>query len=208
MPGFYPDGEYDLAGFSVGAVDRARLLPSREVRPGDRLVGLPSSGLHSNGFSLARRIVFDRLKLGVHDHVDALGTTLGEALLVPTRIYVKPLLACLAAGLPVLAAAHITGGGIVENVPRVLPPGTRAVLERRAWPRPAIFDFLAEAGPVPEADMLRTFNCGLGLVLVVREAAVSAVVTALEAAGEAPRVVGQVEAASEGSSAEPSAVVL
>ncbi|HEX7124672.1 MAG TPA: phosphoribosylformylglycinamidine cyclo-ligase [Thermodesulfobacteriota bacterium] len=208
MPGFYPDGEYDLAGFAVGVVERARLLPSRDVRPGDRLVGLPSSGLHSNGFSLVRRIVFDRLKLGVGDRVEALGTTLGEALLVPTRIYVKPLLACLAAGLPVLAAAHITGGGLVENVPRVLPPGTRAVLDRRAWTRPAIFDFLAEAGPVPEADMLRTFNCGLGLVLVVREPGTAAVVAALEAAGESPRIVGQVEAAPEGPSAEPSAVVV
>ncbi len=210
MPGFYPDGEYDLAGFTVGVVDRARLLPSREVRPGDRLVGLPSSGLHSNGFSLARRIVFDRLKLRVTDRVDALGAgvTVGEALLVPTRIYVKPLLACLAADLPVLAAAHITGGGLVENVPRVLPRGTRAVLERRAWERPAVFGFLQEAGEVPDADMLRTFNCGLGLVLVVRETGLSSVLSALEAAGERPRVAGQVEAAPEGPDAEPSAVVV
>jgi phosphoribosylformylglycinamidine cyclo-ligase len=208
MPGFYADGEYDLAGFAVGVVERDRLLPSADVHPGDRLVGLPSSGLHSNGFSLARRIVFDRLRLSVTDRVEALGrsTTIGEALLEPTRIYVRPLLACLAAGLPVLAAAHITGGGLVENVPRILPAGTRAVFERGAWERPAVFRFLQEAGEVPEAEMLRTFNCGLGMVLVVRPDGVEAVCRALSAHGERPLVVGTVErAAGSGAGGAPPA---
>ncbi len=204
MPGFYADGEYDLAGFAVGVVERSRLLPSADIRPGDRLVALPSSGLHANGFSLVRRIVFDRLGLAVTDRIEALGgVTLGEALLVPTRIYVRPLLACLAAGLPVLAAAHITGGGLVENLPRVLPAGTRAVIERRAWERPAIFRFLQEAGEVPEAEMLRTFNCGLGMVLVVRADGVDAVCRTLAAHGEAPLVVGTIEPAAAGSGTVP-----
>jgi phosphoribosylformylglycinamidine cyclo-ligase len=210
MPGFYAGGEYDLAGFAVGVVERARLLPSRDVQPGDRLLGLPSSGLHSNGFSLARRIVFDGLGLRVTDRVDDLGggVTLGEALLAPTRIYVKPLLACLAAGVPVLAAAHITGGGLVGNLPRVLPRGTRAVLEARAWERPAVLRFLQAAGRVPEAEMLRTFNCGLGMVLVVPASGVEAAAAALAAHGERPLVVGSVEAAPEGRQAEPSALVV
>jgi phosphoribosylformylglycinamidine cyclo-ligase len=210
MPGFYAEGEYDLAGFAVGAAERVRLLPSPDVRPGDRLVGLPSSGLHSNGFSLARRIVFERLGLAPTATVDALGrgTTVGEALLVPTRIYVRPLLACLEAGLPVLAAAHVTGGGLVENVPRVLPRGTRAVLDRRAWEAPPIFRFLQEAGRVADAEMLRTFNCGLGMVLVVRPAGVEAALATLASRGERPLVVGSIERAPEGADAEPTAIVV
>ncbi|HWP33956.1 MAG TPA: phosphoribosylformylglycinamidine cyclo-ligase [Thermodesulfobacteriota bacterium] len=212
MPGVYAEGEYDLAGFAVGVVERERLLPAAGVGPGDRLVALPSSGLHANGFSLVRRIVFDRLGLKVTDRVEALGrqVTLGEALLTPTRIYVRPLLAALAAGLPVLAAAHITGGGLLDNLPRVLPRGVRAVLDRRAWEWPAIFRFLQEAGGVPEAEMLRTFNCGLGLVLVVRADGVEAVCRALAAAGERPLVVGQLEAAppaAGGPAAAPTVVV-
>ncbi len=210
MPGFYADGEYDLAGFAVGVVERGRLLPSPAVRPGDRLVALRSSGLHANGFSLVRRIVFDRLGLRVTDRVEALGsTTVGEALLAPTRIYVRPLLACLAAGLPVLAAALITGGGLLGNVPRVLPAGTRAVLDRRAWEPPALFRFLQEAGEVPEDEMLRTFNCGLGMVLVVRPDGVEAVCRTLAAHGEAPLVVGAIEpAAGDAAAASPTAVVV
>jgi phosphoribosylformylglycinamidine cyclo-ligase len=167
LPDFYAPGEYDLAGFAVGVVDRRRLVDGRRVRPGDVLLGLASSGLHSNGYSLARRIAFERLGLTVKDRVPALGTTLGRVLLTPTRIYVRPVLALLRAGVPVHAMAHVTGGGLTGNLPRVLPAGCAAVIDRGAWPAPPVFRFLQEAGGVAETEMLRVFNMGIGFVLIL-----------------------------------------
>src|SRR5690606_27092485 len=141
MPGFYGDGEYDIAGFIVGAVERARVVDGRRIAPGDRLVGVPSSGLHTNGYSLARRIVLDRLGLGVHDRIQELGATVADALLEPHRSYLPAVRPLLATG-QIKGMAHITGGGITDNLPRVLPPGTAAVVDRRAWPVPPIFTWL------------------------------------------------------------------
>jgi phosphoribosylformylglycinamidine cyclo-ligase len=185
MPGFYADGEYDVAGFIVGAVERDKVIDGRSIAVGDVLVGVPSSGLHTNGYSLARTIVFDRLKLSVSDRVAELGTTVGEALLAPHRSYlslVRPLLADPA--IAIKGMAHITGGGITDNLPRVLPEGTDAVVELGAWEPPAIFRWLQASGGVPHDDMLRTFNMGIGLILVVPAAQAGAVIGALAATGE------------------------
>jgi phosphoribosylformylglycinamidine cyclo-ligase len=200
MPGFYADGEYDVAGFIVGSVPRDRLIDGRRIAPGDALVGLPSSGLHTNGYSLARTIVFDRLKLGVHDRVPEIGTTVAEALLAPHRSYlpvIRPLLEP-SNGL-IKGMAHITGGGITDNLPRVLPAGTDAVVRLGSWDVPPLFRWLERAGTVPREDMLRTFNMGLGLILVVAPAAVDETVGGLRRAGEAgARVIGEIVSASPG----------
>jgi len=183
MPGFYADGEYDLAGFIVGVVDRARLVDGRGIRPGDRLVGLPSSGLHTNGYSLARRILFDTLGLAPDAYLAEVGCFVGDELLRVHRAYlprVRPLL-----GESVIKGmAHITGGGITENLPRVLPEGTAARVDRSAWTPQPIFDYLQRHGEVSDADMFRTFNMGIGLVLVVAAGDVDRVRAGLAAAGE------------------------
>jgi len=166
MPGFYSDNEYDLAGFIVGIVSRERLIDGREIHPGDLIVGLPSSGLHTNGYSLARQIVFDTLNLNVNSEINELGTTIGEELLRSHRSYVSTVSPLLDAGL-VKGLAHITGGGLTENVPRALPVGTAARLVRQTWTVPSVFHFLQDAGQVPEEDMYRTFNMGIGLIIVV-----------------------------------------
>lgn len=165
MPGFYADGEYDLAGFVVGLVDRRHLIDGRTVRPGDVLIGLASSGLHTNGYSLARCIVFDRLGLDVAAEVADLGTTLGEALLVPHRSYLQAIGPLVASG-RIKGMAHITGGGLTDNVPRVLPRGTAARIDTSTWSPPRLFTWLAEAGEVPRDDLFRTFNMGIGLVVI------------------------------------------
>jgi phosphoribosylformylglycinamidine cyclo-ligase len=192
MPGFYAEGEYDVAGFIVGAVERARLVDGRSVAAGDVLLGLPSSGLHTNGYSLARRIIFERLGLTVESHVPELGETVGEALLRPHRSYlpvVKPLLGTSL----IKGMAHITGGGITENLPRVMPEGLAPRIDRRAWRTPVIFRWLGEAGSVPEMDLRRAFNMGIGLVLVVAPADVDVVRGRLLDAGEANAVaIGEV----------------
>ncbi len=203
MPGFYPPGEYDLAGFAVGVVERERLLDGSAVRPGDALVGLASSGLHSNGYSLARRLLLEAAGLRLDQHVAELGRTLGEELLEPTRIYARPVLALLRAGRPVRAMAHITGGGLVENIPRALPPGTAAVLRPGSWPEPPVFDLIRAAarrtgGGIAEAEMRRTFNLGLGMVLVVAPDAADGLVRDLERAGERAWLVGEVVAGERG----------
>ena len=189
MPGLYGPGHYDLAGFAVGAAERGHLLP-REVAPGDTILGLASAGVHSNGFSLVRRIV-ERSGHGWHDDAPfAPGTTLARALMTPTRLYVRAVLALHRAGL-LRAAAHITGGGLPGNLPRALPDDTVAVLDLAAWPRPAVFDWLARTGGVAEDEMLRVFNCGIGMALVVSD-----VVTAtalLSELGETVHVIGRVE---------------
>ncbi|MCA3168562.1 MAG: phosphoribosylformylglycinamidine cyclo-ligase [Burkholderiales bacterium] len=199
MPGMYPAGEYDLAGFAVGAVEKSQILTGQSIRPGDIVLGLASSGPHSNGYSLVRKIVE---RSGVNLQADA-GTVLGadyqgrpfgHVLLEPTRIYVKPLLAALQA-LPgaIKGMAHITGGGLTENVPRVLPESVMAVIEAKAWARPAVFQWLQQEGGVAEAEMHRTFNCGIGMVLVVAPDQVQAVIGLLSAAGEQVSQIGQIQ---------------
>jgi len=198
MPGFYADGEYDVAGFIVGAVERDRLIDGRGVAPGDVLIGIPSSGLHTNGYSLARTIVFDRLGLRVHDRVAELGVSVAEALLEPHRSYLPVVRPLLDTG-RIKGMAHITGGGITDNLPRVLPRGTEALVRLGSWEVPPIFRWLERAGAVPQDDMLRTFNMGVGLVLVVAAADADAVIGAMRAGGEsAVRVIGEVAVAAEG----------
>jgi phosphoribosylformylglycinamidine cyclo-ligase len=188
MPGFYADGEYDVAGFIVGAVDRAQVIDGRSIAPGDVLIGLPSNGLHTNGYSLARKIAFEELKLKVDSHVPDLGETVGEALLRTHRTYLPVIRPLLGRG-SIKGMAHITGGGITDNLPRVLPPGTAARVNRTSWRVPAIFRWLGESGRVPEYDLRRALNMGIGLILVVAAKDVDAVRKDLLNAGEANSVV-------------------
>ncbi len=188
MPGFYADGEYDLAGFIVGAVDRARIVDGRDIAAGDVLIGLPSNCLHTKGYSLARKVAFESLKLTADSHVPDLGETVGDAFLRTHRSYlpvIKPLLGRQL----IKGMAHITGGGITDNLPRVLPSGTAARVNRTAWRVPPIFRWIGEAGRVPEYDLRRTLNMGIGLILVVAARDVDAVKKALLGAGEANSVV-------------------
>ncbi|MBX3522169.1 MAG: phosphoribosylformylglycinamidine cyclo-ligase [Xanthobacteraceae bacterium] len=194
MPGLYAGDDYDLAGFSVGAVERENLLPRGDVKAGDVLLGLPSSGVHSNGYSLVRRIVErSGIALDAKAPFDP-ARTLGEALLTPTRIYVKPVLAAIKATPGIKALAHITGGGFVDNIPRVLPENTAAKIDLSKIPVLPVFKWLAQVGSVAELEMLRTFNCGIGLILAVEAAKVSAVETALRNAGEKPVRLGEIAA--------------
>lgn len=201
LPGLYADGEYDLAGFAVGVVDRRHLIDGQKVRPGDQILGLLSSGIHSNGLSLARKALLDRGGHELSASLGGLGRTLGEELLVPTRLYPAAVLAAREA-VPVRAIAHITGGGLPGNVPRVLPNGVEAVLERSAWPRPRIFELIQEAGNVAEEEMQRTFNLGLGLVMVLAPEDTSAAEAALARAGYETRRVGEIVAGPAGREAE------
>jgi phosphoribosylformylglycinamidine cyclo-ligase len=196
MPGFYADGEYDLAGFIVGVVDRARVIDGRTLAVGDVLVGIPSSGLHTNGYSLARRIVFERLGLRVDSHVPELGRTVGEALLETHRSYL-PVIRPLLDGGRIKGMAHITGGGITDNLPRMLPPGTAAAIDRGSWDVPPIFPWLQQAGGVPPDDMLRTFNMGVGLIVGTDRSRAASMIDDLAARGErGARVIGEVVTAS------------
>ena len=198
MPGFYADGEYDVAGFIVGAVERGRLIDGRRIAAGDALIGLPSSGLHTNGYSLARRIVFERLRLGVHDRVPELGMTVADALLATHRSYLPIVRPLLDAG-RIKGMAHITGGGITDNLPRVLPQGTEARIRLGSWEVPPLFEWLQRAGGVPREDMLRTFNMGIGLILVVAPGDADEVIGALRGGGEAGAcVIGTIVPASPG----------
>jgi phosphoribosylformylglycinamidine cyclo-ligase len=197
MPGFYADGEYDVAGFIVGAVERVRLVDGRGLASGDVLLALPSTGLHTNGYSLARRIVFDRLGLSVDSHVEELGETVGAALLRPHRSYLRAMQPLLAAGI-VKGMAHITGGGITDNLPRILPPGTAAEVRRGSWTVPPIFQWLAGAGAVPLDDQYRAFNMGVGLIVAVAAADALPAATLLRAAGEEPATIGQIVAGTPG----------
>jgi phosphoribosylformylglycinamidine cyclo-ligase len=191
MPGMYGKGDYDLAGFAVGAVERDAVIDGRTVRAGDIVLGLASSGVHSNGFSLVRRIV-ETAGLGYGDPAPfATGQSIGEALLTPTRLYVKSVLAAIRTG-GVKAAAHITGGGLLENIPRVFPSELAAELDARTWTVPDVFRWLARHGGIPAAEMARTFNCGIGMVLVVAPDAVAGVVAALAGAGETVHQIGRI----------------
>ncbi|OFZ98254.1 MAG: phosphoribosylformylglycinamidine cyclo-ligase [Betaproteobacteria bacterium RIFCSPLOWO2_02_67_12] len=194
MPGMYAEGEYDLAGFCVGVVEKERIIDGRSIRPGDALLGLASSGAHSNGYSLIRRIL-EREKPD---------PGLTDAIMEPSRIYVKSVLATLGA-VPVKGLAHITGGGITGNVPRMLPGGTRAVLRKDGWPRPKLFEWLQQKGNIAEEEMLRVFNCGIGLVMALAPEHANQAARLLGAAGETVYTVGSVESAAPG---EPQALVV
>jgi len=187
MPGMYPPGDYDLAGFCVGVVEKDRILDGSRVRVDDVLIGLPSSGPHSNGYSLIRKVL-ERAGAGFGDPLD--GKPLGDLLMAPTRIYVKSLLQLLQS-VPVHAFAHITGGGITENLPRVLPEGCSALIDLDAWQPPAIFEWLRTQGGIEEAEMLRTFNCGIGMIVCVAPEDESKALEILRAAGESPVIIGQ-----------------
>jgi phosphoribosylformylglycinamidine cyclo-ligase len=198
MPGLYGKGDYDLAGFAVGAAERGALLPRPGIVPGDVLIGLPSDGAHSNGFSLVRRIVEHSGLRWDAPCPFASGQTLAQALLTPTRLYVKPLLAALKAGAPIKALAHITGGGFPDNIPRVLPEGLGAELDLSAIKAPPVFGWLAATGGVARDEMLRTFNCGVGMVVVAAASSAEAVMAALGKAGEAPFRLGALVPAGNG----------
>lgn len=191
MPGFYPEDEYDLAGFAVGIVDEKDLISGADLKAGDVLIGMASSGVHSNGFSLVRKVFsMDRETLGTYH--EALGTTLGEALLAPTRIYVKALRAVKDAGVRIKACSHVTGGGFYENIPRMMIDGKRAVIKKDSYPVPAIFDMLAKEGSIEEKMMYNTYNMGIGMVLAVEESQADAAMEAIRTAGDTPYVIGYV----------------
>ena len=192
-PGLMPEDEYDLAGFAVGAADRKNLITGENIREGDVLIGLASSGVHSNGFSLIRR-VFEMTRESLDTYYGELGTTLGEALLTPTRIYVKALGAIREAGVTVKGCSHITGGGFYENIPRMLPEGIRATVEKDSYEVPAIFGLLQKKGGIAEQMMYNTYNMGLGMVLAAAPEDVEKILEAARAAGEIPYVVGRCEA--------------
>ncbi|MBX3187451.1 MAG: phosphoribosylformylglycinamidine cyclo-ligase [Labilithrix sp.] len=200
LPGMYAEGEYDLAGFTVGVVSRKKIVDGKRVAAGDELVALPSSGLHSNGYSLARRVLFDAMKLGPESKPDVLGgKTVGEALLAPTRLYARQVQAVLEAGVDVHAMSHVTGGGLPGNLPRVLPEGLGAKL-RGPWKRPAIIDLIAER--VEEQELRRVFNLGVGFVFVVAKEHAARAMEALTKAGEAPLSLGEVVKVPEGTDFE------
>jgi len=194
MPSMYPEGEYDLAGFAVGAVEKSEIIDGSSIAPGDVVLGLASSGAHSNGYSLVRKIL-DRAKPDLDADFD--GRPLADALIAPTRIYVKPMLA-LMKRVKVKGIAHITGGGIVENVPRVLPDPVRAVIDKKSWQRPKLFDWLQREGKVAEDEMHRVFNCGIGMVVVVAAQDADAAIAWLRESGEAVYRIGRIEPAVPG----------
>lgn len=192
MPGFYPEDEYDLTGFAVGVVDEKDLITGKELKAGDVLVGMASSGVHSNGFSLVRK-VFDMTKESLDTYYDELGKTLGEALIAPTKIYVKALRSVKEAGVRIKGCSHITGGGFYENVPRMLKDGVCAVIEKDSYPIPPIFTLMAKKGEIDAKMMYNTYNMGIGMVMAVDEADVEKTMEAVKAAGETPYVIGRIE---------------
>lgn len=196
-PGLMPEDEYDLAGFAVGVVDEKDIITGADVKAGDVLIGMASSGVHSNGFSLVRKI-FEMTKESLDTYYDELGKTLGEALLAPTRIYVKALRSVKEAGVRIKACSHITGGGFYENVPRMLPEGKQAVIRKDSYEVPAIFKLMAKKGQVEEKMMYNTYNMGLGMVLAVDPADVDKTMEAIKAAGETPYVVGEIKDGEKG----------
>ena len=196
-PGLMPEDEYDLAGFAVGVVDEKDIITGADVKAGDVLIGMASSGVHSNGFSLVRKI-FEMTKESLDTYYDELGKTLGEALLAPTRIYVKALRSVKEAGVRIKACSHITGGGFYENVPRMLPEGKQAVIRKDSYEVPSIFKLMAKKGQVEEKMMYNTYNMGLGMVLVVDPADVDKTMEAIKAAGETPYVVGEIKDGEKG----------
>ena len=191
MPGVYVAGEYDLAGFVVGIVDNTKIVDGSEIGVGHKLIGIASSGLHSNGYSLVRKICFEELKLNVQDRIDVLGRTLGEELLEPTRIY-SELIRHLLRDFPIHGIAHISGGGMVDNLPRILPSSCKAVIQKDSWQIPPVFTFLQEAGKLSAQEMNRTFNNGIGMVIVTPEAAAESVIDFLTAMKEKAHIIGDI----------------
>ncbi|MDF2870373.1 MAG: phosphoribosylformylglycinamidine cyclo-ligase [Anaerocolumna sp.] len=197
MPGFYPVEEYDLAGFAVGIVDRKNMIDGKELKAGDVLIGLASSGIHSNGYSLVRK-VFHMNTESLNTYYEALGTTLGEALLTPTRIYVKALSALKKEKIKIKACSHITGGGFYENIPRMLREGVHAYIKKDSYPIPPIFSMLAKDGSIEEKVMYNTYNMGIGMLLAVAAEDVDTAVTLLKEAGESPYIVGDIKEGDKG----------
>ena len=197
MPGFYPEDKYDLAGFAVGVADEKDLITGKDLQEGDILIGMASSGVHSTGFSLVRKI-FDITEESLNTYYDELGATLGETLLAPTKIYVKALKGIKAAGVQIKACSHITGGGFYENVPRMLKDGVRAVIEKDSYPVPPIFRMMAKKGQIEEKMMYNTYNMGIGMVVAVSPADVETTMKAIEAAGEQPYQIGRIEKGEKG----------
>ncbi|MEG6587097.1 phosphoribosylformylglycinamidine cyclo-ligase [Paenibacillus barengoltzii] len=192
MPGMYSEGEYDIAGFTVGVVDKSKIVNGSRIAPGDTVIGLASSGVHSNGFSLVRKLLLEEAGYALTDKLPELGgASLGDVLLTPTKLYVKPVLSLLEK-VDVKGMAHITGGGFIENIPRVLPEGVNVEINYGSWPILPIFDLLQKKGNVSNRDMFTTFNMGIGLVIVVAEDQAEAAVAALKQAGETPYVIGKV----------------
>ena len=197
MPGFYPVDEYDLAGFAVGVVDEKDLITGKDIKAGDTLIGIASSGVHSNGFSLVRK-VFNMTQESLNTYYDSLGKTLGEALIAPTKIYVKTLRNIKEAGVKIKGCSHITGGGFYENIPRMLPDGIRAEVKKDSYEIPPIFKMLSQDGDIAEEMMYNTFNMGIGMVLAIAPEDVNATIKAIEAAGETAYVIGQTVAGEKG----------
>ena len=193
MPGFYAEGEYDLAGFVVGLADNEELLEGSEIAVGHQLIGIGSSGLHSNGYSLVRKIFFDDLKMSVEDYVEDFGRTLGEELLEPTRIYTRTI-SNLRKDFRIYGISHITGGGLIDNIPRILPKPCKAVIDKSTWSPQPIFSYIQKAGQIPDLEMMRTFNNGLGMVIVVAEEDTDEVLLRLKAVSETVYHIGSVEA--------------
>lgn len=196
MPGFYSDGEYDMAGFTVGVVEKDQIIDGSSITVGNKLIGIASSGLHSNGYSLARRIIFDRMGLDIHDQLPGQNATVAETLLTPTKIYVRAVLNLLK-DFRINGIAHITGGGLTDNVPRILPKLCKASFKLNSWQAPAIFSLLEEAGKVEQFEMYRTFNMGIGMVLAVAEQDVDDILARLKGLGETAWLVGEVQARQE-----------
>ena len=192
MPGFYQNNEYDLAGFAVGIVDNSKIIDSTEIRVGHKLIGLASSGLHSNGYSLVRKICFEVLNLELDEKISELGKTLGEELLTPTRIYTEPILS-LIKDLPIHGLAHITGGGIVDNILRIIPKACNIMIRKDSWEVPPIFPFLQAAGKISEPEMMRTFNNGIGMVIVVPDHTAEDLLQRLTAMNEKAFLIGEVQ---------------
>jgi len=199
MPGFYSDGEYDVAGFAVGVVDRDNIIDGSGIAVGNRLIGIASTGLHSNGYSLARKLVFERMGLAIDSELPGTGKTVAEALLAPTRIYIRSIMNLLK-DYSINGIAHITGGGLLENIPRILPKGCRATIHLSRWERPVLFDVLRDAGNVERDEMYRTFNMGIGMVLAVAEHDAEDMLDRLKGLGERAWVIGEITACPE---AEP-----
>ncbi len=192
MPGFYQDGEYDLAGFIVGVVDKKKVISGSRITDGDVVIGIPSAGLHTNGYSLARKVLFDIAGYNVNTHVDELGCTVGEELLKPHKNYLPGLSKVIEHEGAIKAMAHITGGGLVENIPRVLPHNVEVVINQNSWPVPPIFQLIQKLGNVPHDDMMRTFNMGIGMVVIVHKGFAQFVIDQLDNAREKHYVLGEV----------------
>ena len=199
MPGIYNQNEYDLAGFAVGVVERKRIISGSSIKPGDSIIGIASSGLHSNGYSLARKVLFDELQLKPESRIAGFKKSLGEELLTPTRIYVKTIMA-LKKRFAIKGIAHITGGGFIENIPRILPDNYKAVIYKNKWEVPFIFKFIQNGGRFSETEMFRTFNCGIGMVIVVSKGDTNKVISRLKGLREKAYLIGEVAKKNKGES--------